>query len=161
MIKRYQINLKFIILNFLTFKGGGMSSNNFKIHKIPASKTNHHILNLLRKTEKSRGSWTEERFMRAIENSNGNAPDWLKGISRATKEEDRKGIDFIIHTVSGNVFVQIKSSEGGASIFKKRKSRNFRIIILVIKIDYDEEKIRNISFPTIQAEIDLFRKPSC
>ena len=138
-----------------------MSSNNFKVHKIPERKTNHRVLNLLRRTEKSRGFWTEERFMRAIENSNGNAPDWLKGISKATKEEDQKGIDFIIHTASGNVFVQIKSSEAGANIFKKRKSRNLRIIILVIKIDYDEEKIRNISFPAIQAEIDLFKKPFC
>ena len=137
-----------------------MSSNNFKIHKIPGRKINHRVLNLLRKTEKSRGFWTEERFMRAIENSNGNAPDWLKGISKSTKEEDQKGIDFIIHTSFGNIFVQVKTSENGANIFKKRK-RNFRIIVLVIKINYDEEKIRNISFPAIQAEIDSLKRPSC
>ncbi|MBU6430950.1 hypothetical protein KGQ29_01080 [Patescibacteria group bacterium] len=119
-----------------------------------------NILKLLKRTERSRGFWTEERFLRAIENANGNAPCWFKGVSKSTKEEDGKGIDFIVHTVFGNIFIQIKSSEIGAIIFKKRKNKNLRIIILVIKIDYDEEKIRDMSFSAIQDEIDFLKRPS-
>ncbi|MDE1988584.1 MAG: hypothetical protein KGI39_02695 [Patescibacteria group bacterium] len=133
--------------------------NHWRAHKIPAPRMKKNILKLLKRTERSRGFWTEERFLRAIENANGNAPCWFKGVSKSTKEEDGKGIDFIVHTVFGNIFIQIKSSEIGAIIFKKRKNKNLRIIILVIKIDYDEEKIRDMSFSAIQEEIDSLKKP--
>ena len=130
-------------------------------HKIPA-KTNHHrVFKILENIQKSRGFQNEERFMRAIENGNGNNPDWYNGISKATMEQDQKGIDFIIHTAFGNIFIQIKSSEIGAKKFlNKLRNKNFRIIVLVIKNDYDEENIRSISFSAIQVEIDFYKKPS-
>ena len=100
--------------------------------------------------------------MRAIENGNGNNPDWYNGISKATMDQDQKGIDFIIHTAFGDIFVQIKSSEAGAKKFlNKLRTNNFRIVVLIIKRDYNEENIRSISFTAIQAEIDFFKKPSC
>lgn len=134
---------------------------NWRVHKIPAPKSKNRILKILEKTERSRGFWTEERFLRAIENANGNAPCWFKGISRSTREEDGKGIDFVIHTTVGNIFIQIKSSEAGANkFFKKIKLKRLKnIIVLVIKIDYDEEKIRNMSFSLMKEKIDSFRKP--
>ena len=102
--------------------------------------------------------------MRAIENGNGNNPNWYNGISKATTEQDQRGIDFIVHTAFGNIFIQIKSSEVGAIKFlnkKQIKNKNFRIVVLVIKNYYDEENIRSISFFAIQAEIDFYKKPSC
>lgn len=131
-------------------------------HKIPA-KTNHRrVLKILENIQRSRGFQTEEKFMRAIENGNGNNPDWYNGVSKATNEQDQKGIDFIIHTIFGNIFVQIKSSEAGAKKFlNKLRNQNFRIVVLVIKNDYNEENIRSISFTAIQTEIDLYKKPSC
>ena len=122
---------------------------------------NNRILKILENTQRSRGFQNEERFKKAIENGNGNNPTWYKGISWTTKKEDRKGIDFIVHTVFGDIFVQIKSSEAGAKKFlKKPKNKNFRIIFLVIKNDYDEENIRSISFSAMQEEIDFYKKPS-
>lgn len=135
--------------------------NIWRNHKIPA-KTNHRrVLKILENIQRSRGFQTEEKFMRAIENGNGNNPDWYNGVSKATNEQDQKGIDFIIHTIFGNIFVQIKSSEAGAKKFlNKLRNQNFRIVVLVIKNDYNEENIRSISFTAMQAEIDLYKKPS-
>lgn len=131
----------------------------WRAHKIPETpRLNFRVLSIIRKIEKSRGFQTEERFVRAIENGNGDNPAWYKGMSWATKKEDQRGIDFIIHTIFGDIFVQIKSSEAGAIKFY-RKRRNFRIIVLIIKSDYKEENIRNIFFSAIQAEIDSFKKP--
>ena len=99
--------------------------------------------------------------MRAIENGNGNNPDWYNGVSKATIEQDQRGIDFIVHTSFGDIFIQIKSSQTGANKFlKKTKKQKVRIIVLVIKNDYNEENIRSISFTAIQAEIDFYKKPS-
>lgn len=114
---------------------------------------------ILRIRRINKGYWTEERFKMAIENGNGNNPDWYKGISKATNEQDRIGIDFVVHTAQGDVLVQIKSSQTGADKFLKKK-RKFRIIVLVIRSDQNEENIRDISFSAIQAEIDLYKKPS-
>ena len=131
-----------------------------KISETP--KLNSNVLSVMRKIEKNRGFQTEERFIKAIENGNGNNPLWYKGISQATKKEDRKGIDFIIHTLFGNVFVQIKSSETGAKKFlKKRQNQHRNIILLVIKGYYSEETIRYISFLAIEEKIESFKKPSC
>ena len=132
-----------------------------RAHKVPV-KTNYRVLKILENIQRSRGFQTEERFIKAIENGNGNNPLWYKGISQATKKEDRKGIDFIIHTLFGNVFVQIKSSETGAKKFlKKRQNQHRNIILLVIKGYYSEETIRYISFLAIEEKIDSFKKPSC
>ena len=141
-----------------------MGSKKFwRIHKIPETpKLNFRVLSIMRKIEKNRGFQTEEKFIRAIKNGNGDNPSWYKGISWATKKEDQKGIDFIIHTAFGDVFVQIKSSETGAKKFlKKRQNQHRNIILLVIKGYYSEETIRYISFLAIEEKIDSFKKPSC
>ena len=130
-------------------------------HKIPALKGNRRIFKVLKNIQRSRGFQTEKKFMRAIENGNGNNPDWYNGVSKATIEQDQRGIDFIVHTSFGDIFIQIKSSQTGANKFlKKTKKQKVRIIVLVIKNDYNEENIRSISFTAIQAEIDFYKKPS-
>ena len=140
------------------------SKRNWRKQKIPTLKDNRRVLKILGNIRRSQGFKTEERFMRAIENGNGNNPNWYNGISKATTEQDQRGIDFIVHTAFGNIFIQIKSSEVGAIKFlnkKQIKNKNFRIVVLVIKNYYDEENIRSISFFAIQAEIDFYKKPSC
>ena len=113
------------------------SKRNWRKQKIPTLKDNRRVLKILGNIRRSQGFKTEERFMRAIENGNGNNPNWYNGISKATTEQDQRGIDFIVHTAFGNIFIQIKSSEVGAIKFlnkKQIKNKNFRIVVLVIKI---------------------------
>ena len=145
-----------------SFYGGDMKLKNNSQTQTPPTKTD--ILDLLESTGKGRGFWTEERFFSAIKNSNGSAPYWYKDIIKTEEKMDRKGIDFIIYTIYGNIYVQTKSSDYGAKKFlrqSKIKRSKYKIIVLVIKTEYREEEIRNITFPAIQAEIDLFRRPSC
>ena len=133
-------------------------------HKIPA-KTNHRrVLKILENTKRSQGFQTEERFMKALENGNGNNPDWYKGVSKATIEQEKKKIDHIVHTTFGDMFVQIKSSEAGANKFLNEINKShLKIVLLVIKRHYSEETIREISFLAIKNKVDYFRnkRPSC
>ena len=93
------------------------SKNNWRRQKVPALKENHRVFKILENIQRSRGFQTEERFMRALENGNGSNPHWYKGVSRGTAEQDQKKIDCVVHTVFGNIFVQIKSSPTGAKKF--------------------------------------------
>jgi len=138
------------------------SKNNWRRQKVPALKENHRVFKILENIQRSRGFQTEERFMRALENGNGSNPHWYKGVSRGTAEQDQKKIDCVVHTVFGNIFVQIKSSPTGAKKFlNKIKKQHLNIVLLVIKRDYNEETIRYISFLAIEEKIDSFKKPSC
>ena len=138
------------------------SKNNWRRQKVPALKENHRVFKILENIQRSRGFQTEERFMRALENGNGSNPHWYKGVSRGTAEQDQKKIDCVVHTVFGNIFVQIKSSPTGAKKFlNKIKKQHLNIVLLVIKRDYNEETIRFISFLAIEEKIDSFKKPSC
>lgn len=162
MLKQYQSCLKTYILNF--FKGEGMGSKrNWRKQKIPALKENNRrVLKILENIQRSQGFQTEERFMAALKNGNGNNPDWYKGVSKSTNEQDQKKIDCIVHTAFGNIFVQIKSSQAGANKFlSKMNKSHLRIVLLVIKRHYSEDTIREISFTAIQAEINFYKKPSC
>jgi len=132
-----------------------------RAHKVPV-KTNYRVLKILENIQRSRGFQTEERFMRALENGNGSNPHWYKGVSRGTAEQDQNKIDCVVHTVFGDIFVQIKSSQAGANKFlNKIKKQHIKIVLLIIKSDYNEETIRYISFLAIEEKIDSFKKPSC
>ena len=79
----------------------------------------------LENIQRSRGFQTEERFMRALENGNGSNPHWYKGVSRGTVEQDQNKIDCVVHTVFGDIFVQIKSSQAGANKFLNKIKKIF------------------------------------
>lgn len=138
------------------------SKRNWRKQKIPALKENRRVLKILENIQRSHGFQTEERFMIALKNGNGNNPDWYKGVSKATNEQDQKKIDCIVHTAFGDIFVQIKSSQAGANKFlNKMNKSHLKIVLLVIKRHYSEDTIRDISFPAIKEKIDLYKKPSC
>ena len=102
--------------------------------------------------------------MKAIENGNGNNPDWYNGISKATTEQEKKKIDLIVHTTFGDIFVQIKSSEVGAKKFLNEINKShFKIVLFGNKRHDSEETIREISFLAIKNKVDYFsnKRPSC
>ena len=43
-------------------------------------------------------------------NHDGAIPDWIKGFERGTTVEDRRGIDIIVHTDIGKLYLQIKGT---------------------------------------------------
>ena len=98
--------------------------------------------------------------MKALENGNGNNPDWYKGVSKSTTEQEQKKIDHIVHTIFGDIFVQIKSSEAERINLNEMNKSHLKIVLLVIKRHYSEETLREISFLTIKDKIDYFRNKS-
>jgi len=64
-------------------------------------------------------------------------PEWFRCIGRGTEHQDsHKGIDFVVQTDVGKIFVQIKSSKYIADKFRLRQiSRRYSRYIVVVIID--------------------------
>ncbi len=62
--------------------------------------------------------------------------EWVNGVRRATLDEDRRGIDIVITTANvGEIYVQVKSSQGGANSWIRKYSTSpifERTILLVM-----------------------------
>jgi hypothetical protein len=50
-------------------------------------------------------------------------PKWLRDARLATREEDARGIDIVVTTDVGDVYLQVKSSRIAAEIFQRRPMR--------------------------------------
>lgn len=70
-------------------------------------------------------------------------PSWFLTYRKSTRVEDSKGIDFIIYTDKGEIFLQVKSSVKGAkSFFRAKRSRNFTRITLVVIDKYERKRMK-------------------
>lgn len=45
---------------------------------------------------------------------------WIRSVRLSTLEEDRRGIDIVVETDLGDIYVQVKSSEGGANKYRRQ-----------------------------------------
>ncbi len=83
----------------------------------------------------------EERVLKAflsLDLKNA-VPSWWRGIRAATRDEDARGIDHVVHTDCGDLFLQIKTSlfkEGGE--FSERNDNDVPIVRINLK-DSDAE----------------------
>jgi hypothetical protein len=68
------------------------------------------------------------------------APDWFRFIGRGTEVQDlHEGIDFVIMSDVGKLFLQVKSSAHFVRKFKmKQLRRRYRTAIAVVMIDEDD-----------------------
>ena len=58
-------------------------------------------------------------------------PAWMRRVRAATRDEDRHGIDVVIESDVGKLFVQVKSSLAGKEAFEARR-RHARIVVVVV-----------------------------
>lgn len=101
---------------------------------------------------RAKGQITEDRFFEAMsEDDSGQKPKWLLSVARASRQEDAEGIDAIIKTDIGKIFVQIKSSETGARKFMNGKNyqKNKDIVIIVILKGDSAKHIRHKAYEKI------------
>lgn len=70
-----------------------------------------------------RGSETECSIMNAFEEAKVATPKWFRGIEWAPKELDGKGIDFVVGSDIGQLYLQVKSSNRLADKFRTRQDR--------------------------------------
>jgi hypothetical protein len=90
---------------------------------------------LLKTLARERGMRNEQRVLFACQNPN--RPAWMLEARLSTKEEDRDGIDIVITSDIGKLFVQVKSSTRGRELFTARR-RRARVAIVIAHHDDTE-----------------------
>jgi len=79
-----------------------------------------------------RGRSSEQRLLEACQLDK--RPTWMLSARAGTRDEDARGIDVVLDTDVGKLYVQVKSSKTGGRHFKERK-RSARIAVVVVRVD--------------------------
>lgn len=103
---------------------------------------------------RQRGNFNERKAQEALSKS-GNLPEWISSVRKATREEDRKGIDLIASTDVGDIYLQIKSSVTGKRHHEERYGHK-NIACAVIRINDPEETVRGKCIRAIQSLRDKY-----
>ena len=78
------------------------------------------------------GKEREKAALNALRyNQDGFLPEWILAVALGTREEDRAGIDIVIHTDIGKMFLQIKSSRRQVEKFLS-KHRKGNIVPFIV-----------------------------
>jgi hypothetical protein len=71
---------------------------------------------------------------------------WIVVVREATREEDKQGIDIVITTAVGNLFVQVKSGKAQARLWRKKYAATIGARTLLVRWEGDR-----IAAPTVLA----------
>ncbi len=93
---------------------------------------------ILGKESLKRGKTSERHVLEAL--ALPSRPAWMTGVRRATKAEDAAGIDVVVESDVGKLFVQVKSSRGGKAAFLERR-RSARVAVVVVRVTDAPEAI--------------------
>jgi hypothetical protein len=101
-----------------------------------------NLAQMLGKDAKKRGRTNEARVIEAL--ALPTRPAWMRAARKATKSEDHAGIDVVVESDVGKLYVQVKSSPGGKAAFLERR-RSARIAIVVVHVtDSPETLLRKV-----------------
>ncbi|HZU96090.1 MAG TPA: hypothetical protein VFF73_05230 [Planctomycetota bacterium] len=75
-------------------------------------KKGQRALELMGTAARRRGRDNERRVLQAL--LEGARPEWLESARMATNEEDHRGIDVVVASDVGDLYLQVKSSKTGA-----------------------------------------------
>ena len=90
-----------------------------------------------------RGRKNEERMYDSIVRVRGSVPlKWITSIRRATRTEDREGVDLIVESDVGPLYLQVKSSAAGQARFERRRRK--KLIACIVVPACDEELDRRV-----------------
>ena len=84
-----------------------------------------------------RGLANEARALEVLQSTP--LPPWAGAARRATDQEDRGGVDIVVDSDVGSLYVQVKSSAGAAKRFLKRRRR---VAVVVVTGTMPESLIR-------------------
>jgi hypothetical protein len=97
---------------------------------------------ILGKEATKRGRVNEVRVLEAL--ALPSRPAWMRSFRKASEEEDRAGIDVVVESDVGKLFVQVKSSRRGKAAFAERR-RGARIAVVVVAVtDSPDAVLRKI-----------------
>lgn len=98
------------------------------------------VSKILGQLANAKGHNNEKKVVDACKN---NLPKWIKDIRHGTPEEDCNGIDVVVETDVGKIFLQIKSSKGGKLDFLNGKHASKNILVIIVKEQDADATIRN------------------
>ena len=106
------------------------------------------------------GKLNEDRFLRIMTQARP-FPGWYYGIRRATEEQDRHGIDFVVELDVMEVPLQIKSSLLGREQHKEEHHRHctlggFTVNAVIVCIGLSDAQIKHQAFQTLDMSRDRF-----
>jgi hypothetical protein len=97
-----------------------------------------NMAQMLGNEARKRGRTSEERVLEALELPS--RPAWMGAVRKATPAEDHAGIDVVVESDVGKLFVQVKSSRGGKAAFGKRR-RSARVGVVVVGVTDSPDKV--------------------
>jgi hypothetical protein len=71
-------------------------------------------------------------------------PAWITSARAATRTEDHDGIDVVVESDVGKLFVQVKSSRRGKAAFVERRRRSHVVVVVVKNGDTLDEILRRV-----------------
>lgn len=100
------------------------------------------IRRALTRAGKDRGFTNERKVLQAFAERTPDVPDWFIAIEKASRELDRRGVDFVIFTADvGQLYLQIKSSERNKRRFETAH-RHQNIAVVILHVYEFEEEVR-------------------
>lgn len=87
------------------------------------------------------------------------ASHWLHNARLATQREDARGIDIVVATNLGNIYLQVKSSHHGAKKFRRKRPKS-KAIVIIVHPDMTDGKLQNKvsgALHYMQRQIKLWR----
>jgi hypothetical protein len=112
-----------------------------------ASRAQPRLKQLLHEAQVERGLENERAVFEALCDLPAKLrPPWFQGVRRGTPEEDRSGIDIIVDSDLGPLYIQVKSSDHKAEFFQRRHADEERLIgvlAVIKKSRFDRGTLRN------------------
>ena len=115
-----------------------------------------NIAQILGADAKKRGRRSESHVLDAL--ALPSRPEWIRSVRKATKDEDHHGIDVVVESDVGKLFVQVKSSRGGKAHFEERR-RSARIVVVVAKVtDSPEGLLRKVVGELVKVRAEYLKE---
>ena len=89
-----------------------------------------------------KGRLAEERCVNIVARLSAKLPH-ITSVRLATEKEDARGIDVVVETDLGKLYLQVKSSHYGAHKYR-RKRPNAKTIVIVIPGEMSDDKLQNV-----------------
>lgn len=108
----------------------------------------HVIRKVIGDVINSRGRAREEQVLTALTRSDGASfPPWFQGAERASDGDDARGIDVIVYSDVGKLFLQVKGSPKAVQEFLKKHPKGNIVPFLV----HDDEYIEGLRKRLVEA----------
>ena len=113
----------------------------------------YSLRNAFKKIAREKGISSENLTAIALKNL-FESVDWINDFRRANWFEDRKkGIDFIIETDVGKIFLQVKSSKTGKENSLKKHPK---IPVIIINKNFELEETKKVIMDTLSEQRKLY-----